>query len=137
MMYGQTGSGKTFTMGELTQQTATDLFRSLGDGDAVTASYAQLTGGGAQDMLHGGASCQLLTDHSGVVQVVPLLEVEVISADALLALLAYAATLRATAAPATYGPGNWSETPVADHPLIQTLDKTWTRIRTQNEAENR
>ena len=98
MMYGQTGSGKTFTMGELTQQTATDLFRSLGDGDAVTASYAQLTGGGAQDMLHGGASCQLLTDHSGVVQVVPLLEVEVISADALLALLAYAATLRATAA---------------------------------------
>ena len=46
-------------------------------------------------------------------------------------------TLRATAAPSTYGPGNWGETPMADHPLIQTLGKTWTRIRTQNDAENR
>ena len=44
--------------------------------------------------------------------------------------------LRATAAPSTYGPGNWGETPTADHPLIQTLGKTWTRIRTQNDAEN-
>ena len=46
-------------------------------------------------------------------------------------------TLRATAAPSTYGPGNWGETPMADHPLIQTLGKTWTRIRTQSDIENR
>ena len=45
-------------------------------------------------------------------------------------------TLRATAAPSTYGPGNWGETTMADHPLIQTLGKTWTRIKTQNDAEN-
>ena len=45
-------------------------------------------------------------------------------------------TLRATAAPSTYGPGTWGETPIADHPLIQTLGKTWARTRTQNEAEN-
>ena len=32
---------------------------------------------------------------------------------------------------------NEAETPMADHRLIQTLDKTWTRIRTQNDAENR
>ena len=40
-------------------------------------------------------------------------------------------TLRATAAPSTYGPGTWGETPIADHPLIQTLGKTWTNLEHQ------
>ena len=40
-------------------------------------------------------------------------------------------TLRATAAPSTYGPGSWGETPIADHPLIQTLVKTWTNSEHQ------
>ena len=98
MMYGQTGSGKTFTMRALFDAAAHDIFASLSPGDEVTASYAELGGGGARDLLAGGAGCNPLTDHAGDVQLVPSVEVPVRDAAGLRALFAYGTAIRATAA---------------------------------------
>jgi kinesin family protein 2/24 len=100
LMYGQTGSGKTYTMTALTALAAADLFARLATaaGDSVSVSYVELGGEGARDMLNGGAGAKLMTDRSGQVQVVPLVEVPVRTPAALLALIRYAQALRATAA---------------------------------------
>eukprot|EP00962_Isochrysis_galbana_P001553 scaffold400_cov125-Isochrysis_galbana.AAC.2 len=100
LMYGQTGSGKTFTMFALQQRVAADLFAALdvAAGDAVSASYVEVGSTGVRDLLHGGASCQLLTDASGEVQPVPVVEVRVQGSAGLQALFDYGTGVRATAA---------------------------------------
>mmetsp|Transcript_13872 Transcript_13872/g.23001 ORF Transcript_13872/g.23001 Transcript_13872/m.23001 type:complete len:913 (+) Transcript_13872:184-2922(+) len=98
LMYGQTGSGKSYTMNALQGPLADELFSLVGAGDTVSVSFAELSGLGARDLLNAGASCQLLTDHSGEVQLVPSIEVPVDSAANLRALFAFGSALRATAA---------------------------------------
>ena len=98
LMYGQTGSGKTFTMRAIFAAAAEEIFKSVdvGAGDYVTVCFAELNGAGARDMLNKGASCSMLTDANGDVQLVPQLEVTARDAAGLLALIEYASALRAT-----------------------------------------
>ena len=64
----------------------------------MTATYVELSGSTARDLLGGGTACTPLTDHGGEVQLVPSVEVAVPSAEGLRALFAYGTALRATAA---------------------------------------
>ena len=100
LMYGQTGSGKTFTMTALQSRVAADLFSTLdaSGSDVVSASYVEVGSSGVRDLLNGGATCQLLTDASGEVQPVPLVEVRVEGADGLKSLFDFGKGVRATAA---------------------------------------
>ena len=98
LMYGQTGSGKTFTMRAIFEAAAASIFALVGPGDTVSLAYAELGPSGARDMLNGGAPAQLLADSCGDTQIVPSLEVGVVSAAGLVGLLEFASSLRATSA---------------------------------------
>jgi hypothetical protein len=90
----------THQMSALQRRVAADLFSALDlpAGDTVSASYVEVGSTGVRDLLHGGASCQLLTDASGEVQPVPVVEVRVQGAAGLQALFDYGTGVRATAA---------------------------------------
>ena len=106
--YGQTGSGKTFTMTGILEGVAYDIFGlqdpSLHlDRDGISvmriyASFFELLGSEASDLLNDNSEVGIMEDKLGCVQIKDLIEVEVFSGEQLLEVSHHALQYRNTVA---------------------------------------
>lgn len=100
--YGQTGSGKTYTMSGIQELVARDVFRALnsqafkGKGLTVHASFFEIYGGRAFDVLHGRQMLQIRENEKQQVVVVGLQEVECADESALLDVISRGNSSRTT-----------------------------------------
>lgn len=85
--YGQTGSGKTFTMVGVQRFLAEDMFRALQTGTQVFVSFFEIYGGRCQDLLNDRARLNIREDGGGEVVVGDLSEMQVRSAEEMLAVI--------------------------------------------------
>ena len=100
--YGQTGSGKTYTMSGIQELVARDVFRALnsnafkGKGLTVHASFFEIYGGRAFDVLHGRQMLQIRENEKQQVVVVGLQEVACSDEAALLDVISRGNSSRTT-----------------------------------------
>jgi kinesin family protein 2/24 len=100
--YGQTGSGKTFTMmGKSGQHglyllAAIDIFARLGTNQKVWISFYEIYGGKLFDLLNNRKKLFAREDSKSMVNIVGLSEMEVDSVDALMTIIEYGNSIRAT-----------------------------------------
>jgi kinesin family member 2/24 len=100
--YGQTGSGKTYTMSGIQELVARDVFRALnsqafkGKGLTVHASFFEIYGGRAFDVLHGRQMLQIRENEKQQVIIVGLQEVACADEAALLDVISRGNSSRTT-----------------------------------------
>jgi hypothetical protein len=91
--YGQTGSGKTYTMSGIQALVARDIFRALaakefrGKGLTVHASFYEIYGGRAFDVLHDRERLEIRENDKGRVVIVGLQELPCDTEEALLEVI--------------------------------------------------
>ncbi|KAL0481387.1 kinesin family member [Acrasis kona] len=100
--YGQTGSGKTFTMmGKNGQHglyllAAIDIFARLMPNQRVWISFYEIYGGKLFDLLNNRQKLTAREDSKSMVNIVGLSEIEVESVEALMAIIEFGNSIRAT-----------------------------------------
>jgi kinesin family protein 2/24 len=100
--YGQTGSGKTFTMmGKNGQHglyllAAIDIFARLATNQKVWISFYEIYGGKLFDLLNDRKKLTAREDSKSMVNIVGLSEMEVVSVEALMTVIEFGNSIRAT-----------------------------------------
>jgi len=97
--YGQTGSGKTFTISGILEQLADDLFdrESSTNSLKLYATFIQLLGNSASDLLDEDSKVDILEDRFGKVNITGAIEKELQHKDDFLRVLSTATERRSTA----------------------------------------
>jgi len=99
LMYGQTGSGKTYTMSALYEHAATNLFLKIDQTKyAVSMSFVEIAGDRCNDLLNRFQDAPLLTAQDGLVWPYPIVELDVESAEDLIAFVRFGSGVRSTSA---------------------------------------
>ena len=106
--YGQTGSGKTFTMEGVQEKAVHDLFsgsqimrEDTGQIFTFMISYFEIYGEKLYDLLNDHQKLEIQEGSNGKFQVSGLKEIEATSADQMLELISYGASVRTTQATAS------------------------------------
>lgn len=106
--YGQTGSGKTYTMEGVQEKSVHDLYAGAqimneesGRHFTFTVSYFEIYMGNLYDLLNNHAKIEIQEDKNQRMQINGLHEVESMSAEKMLELIDYGASVRSTQATAS------------------------------------